>query len=252
MRRILNEEVILSALALLLAGIAPNVFPAAQAGVAKMSLLGKWLLIPAMALLGVVTRVAWGRGHKRLTNRLLAGAAAGFIATIGLEVVRLTSFHAFEGMPGDLPRLMGVLLLDRFMLGPSLASDVLGWAYHFWNGVSFGILFTVFLGRRSLLWAPGYAELIGFGFLLSPAVKALGIGFMGLDMPSMPITVVLAHLAYGLILGLLSRQWVRERGWLLADRAQSAEESREDERVVMAEAHWIADVEPRKPRPSET
>ncbi len=251
MRRILNEEVILSALVLLLAGTAPNIFPAAQAGLAKMSVLGEWLLIPAVALLAVVTLMAWRRGHKRLTNRLLAGAAAGFIATIGLEAVRITSFHAFEGMPGDLPRLMGVLLLDRFMLGPSLASDVIGWAYHFWNGAAFGILFTVLLGRRSLRWALGYAGLIGVGFLLSPAVKALGIGFMGAEMPSMPVTVLLAHLAYGLVLGLLSRQWVREPGWLLANRPQSAVEWLEREHVVTAKADPRADVGPRKARPAE-
>ncbi len=52
------------------------------------------------------------------------------------------------GMIGDLPRLMGVLLTDRFMLGPSLVSDILGYAYHFWNGASFGVIFAVLLGRR--------------------------------------------------------------------------------------------------------
>lgn len=241
MRRICNEEVILSALVLLLAGIAPNIFPAAQAGLAKMSVLGAWLLIPAVTLLGAVTLAAWRRGHQRLTNRVLAGAAAGFIATIGLEAVRLTSFHAFEGMPGDLPRLMGVLLLDRFMLGPSPISDGVGWAYHFWNGAAFGILCTVLLGRRSLLSALGYAELIGVGFLLSPAVKALGIGFMGLDMPSMPITVLLAHVVYGLILGLLSRRWVRERGWLLAKPPQPVAERREQEPIAGSPADRSTD-----------
>ncbi len=215
MQRISYEELILSGLALLLAGVAPNVFPAAQAGVAPMPTLGLWLLLPSVALLGLVTGVAAWRGQRRLVNRLLAGAAAGFIATFGLEAVRATSFHVFEGMPGDLPRLMGVLLTDRFMLGPSRLSDTLGWTYHFWNGAAFGIIFAVLLGRRSILWALAFAELIGIGFLLSPAVKSLGIGFMGLDMPKMPTTVLLAHLAYGLILGVLCRRWIRDTSWLL-------------------------------------
>ncbi|MBI3836622.1 MAG: hypothetical protein HY288_01640 [Planctomycetia bacterium] len=215
MRRISTEELILSGLALLLAGVSPNIFPAAQAGVASMSTLSLTLLLPSVVLLGAVSGLAAWRGHARLYNRLVAGAAAGFVATFGLEAVRATSFHVFEGMPGDLPRLLGVLLMDRFLLGPSLLSDVLGWTYHFWNGASFGIILAVLFGRTSILWTLAYAELIGVGFLLSPSVKSLGIGFMGLEMPSMPTTVVLAHLVYGLILFALCRRWVRESGWLL-------------------------------------
>lgn len=222
MRRIFSEEVVLSALALLLAGVSPNIFPAAQAGFARMSVLALGLLLPSVVLLGAVAGVAAWRGHQRLLNRLVAGAAAGFVATSGLEAVRATSFHVFEGMPGDLPRLLGVLLTDRFMLGPSVLSDVLGWTYHFWNGAAFGIIFAVLFGRKPIRWALLYAQLIGIGFLLSPAVKSLGIGFMGLDMPTMPVTVILAHLAYGLILGALCRRWVRQTGWLLSPPSHNA------------------------------
>ncbi len=218
MRRISTEELILSGFALLLAGVSPNIFPAAQAGLAPMSSLGLWLLIPSLLLLGIVAGVTAWRGHRRLSNRILAGAVAGFVATFGLEAVRATSFHVFEGMPGDLPRLLGVLLTDRFMLGPSLLSDVLGWTYHFWNGAAFGIIFAVLLGRGSILGALAYGLLVGIGFLLSPAVKSLGVGFMGVEMPSMIITVLLAHLAYGLMLGALCHKLVREPGWLLGSR----------------------------------
>jgi hypothetical protein len=206
---------LLSLVALAAVGVAPNIFPAAQAGLAKMSVLAAYLLIPSIVVLGAVLAIALFRGHPRLTNRVLVGLAAGVVATIGLEVVRTVSFR-LGGMPGDLPRLMGVLLTDRFMLGPSLASDVLGYAYHFWNGACFGIIFTVVLGRARVLWALGYGTMIGLGFLASPAVKAMGVGFMGVDMPAMAVTVVVAHLAYGLILGALVRRWLPDDGWLLA------------------------------------
>lgn len=209
-----TEEAVLSVVAWFLAGVSPNIFPAAQAGYAKMDTLATHVLIPSVALLLAILVVSFLRGHHRLARRLLVGAGAGGLATIGLEIVRMTSFH-LGGMPGDLPRLMGVLLTDRFMLGPSPLSDTLGWLYHFWNGASFGILFAVLLGRRSLGWAIGFAQLIGIGFLLSPAVKALGIGFMGLDMPTMPLTVAIAHLVYGILLGSLTRRWLQGDDWLL-------------------------------------
>ncbi len=207
------EELLLSLLALAMAGISPNLFPAAQAGLAKMSFLGTHVLVPSILLLIVVLVVSAARHHARLTNRILAGAAAGFVATLGLEVVRATSFH-LGGMPGDMPELLGVLLTNRFMLGPSAFSNTVGYLYHFWNGVSFGIIFAVLFGRKRIIWALIYAQLIGIGFLLSPAVKAMGIGFMGSQMPAMPLTVVLAHLAFGLILGASGKRWIHDEGWL--------------------------------------
>lgn len=215
MRRLFNEETILSLVVLAAAGVAPNIFPAAQAGFAKMSVLAVIVLVPSIVVLAAALATAIVRGHPRLTNRVLVGIIAGLAATVGLEVVRSVSFR-LGGMPGDLPRLMGVLLTDRFMLGPSLASDILGYAYHFWNGACFGIIFVVGLGRKSMLWAMGYGALIGLGFLASPAVRAMGVGFMGVAMPAMIVTVIVAHLVYGTILGVLSRRWLPDDGWLLA------------------------------------
>ncbi len=216
MRSPFQEEILLSGAILLMAAIGPNVFPVAQAGLANMFVLATRVLIPSVILLGLFLAIAAWRGHRRLFRRTLAGGVAGLLATFGLEAFRATSFHVFEGMPGDLPRLMGVLLTDRFMLGPSTLSDALGFAYHFWNGACFGIIFTVILGRRSMAWAFSYGQLIGVGFLLSPVVASLGIGFMGKEMPSMPVTVVLAHAAYGILLGWLTRRWLHDEGWLLS------------------------------------
>lgn len=210
MKRLIDERIILGAAILGLAGISPIIFPAAQAGLAKMSVLGSLVLLPSLFLLAAVVFVAAVRGHAALLHRVLTGAAAGIVATVGLEVVRIASFQ-LGGMPGDLPRLMGVLLTDRFMYGPSTGSDVLGWTYHFWNGGVFGITFALLLGRRPLVWYLGYGTVIGLGFLASPAVSSLGIGAFGLGMPSMPITVIAAHAVYGWVLGVLHRRLSRRR-----------------------------------------
>ena len=212
MKRLLEGETILSLVVLALAGLAPNLFPAAQAGVAKLSFLGKAVLAPSIILLGGTLLLARSRGYTRLVRRTLAGAGAGLTATLALEVVRATSFR-LGGMPGDMPRLLGVLLTDRFMQGPSLFSDLLGWSYHFWNGAVFGIIFAVVFGPQPLHWFEVYGFLIGLGFLFSPAVSALGIGFLGLNMPAMPLTVILAHAAYSAVLGCLTNRWLgRSRG----------------------------------------
>lgn len=226
MRRLIDEETLLGILVLFLGGISPNLFPAAQAGIAKLSWLATRLLIPSLLWLILVLVVSEWRGHRALVRRALGGAAAGMVATLGLELVRTASFR-LGGMPGDLPQLLGVLLTDRFMLGPSQLSNLLGYAYHFWNGASFGLVFAVLLGRRTIVWTLVWGQLIGLGFLVSPAVKAMGIGFMGLGMPAMPITVVFAHLVYGTLYGRLADRWVAP-GWLFCRVENRKEVSAED------------------------
>jgi hypothetical protein len=227
MKHISKGQLALALLALLAAGIAPNIFPVAQAGFAKMSDLARWFLLPSIGVLVAVIVFTFARGHRVLGGRMIAGVAAGTIATLGLEVVRTTSFH-LGGMPGDLPRLLGVLMTDRFMLGPSTLSDVLGYSYHFWNGACFGLIFAVILGRRSLWWTSIYGTLIGIGFLASPAVQAMGVGFLALQKPSMIVTVVVAHIAYGLILGVLLRRWLPKETWLRIESPASRRPERVD------------------------
>ena len=221
MTRISLEELALSAVTLAAAGVSPNLFWIAQAGYVALPALAVWVLIPSVVVLLAVLAVAARRHQRRLVNRLIAGGLAGGIATIGLEIVRSAGFHLGQ-MPGSLPELLGVLLTNRFMLGPSLWSNVAGWSYHYWNGIAFGVVFAVVLGRKRLWVALLYGDFMAIGFLVSPAESAQGIGFMGSQMPGMPVTVLLAHLAYATILGLLTRRWVRDPEWLLGRPVQPA------------------------------
>ncbi len=204
------EELILTAIVLLMAAVSPIIFVVAQAGYAKLSDLAVTWLLPAFLLMLAVLIFAWRRQLSHLTNCLLAGAGAGFMATVGLEVVREIGFR-LGGMPGELPQLMGVLLLDRFSLGPTLLSNLAGWGYHFLNGASFGVIFTLLFSRVSWWYGLIYGVLIGIVFMASPAVVALGVGRFGVEFGwGFSFTVTLAHLAFGTILGLLAQRWVRQ------------------------------------------
>jgi hypothetical protein len=93
---------------------------------------------------------------------------------------------------------MGVLLFDRFALGPTAASTLGGFAYHFWNGACFGIIFA--LGRFNLpvWWAVPYGAAVGLGFLVSAVVQGLGVGIFGVNFGwHFAATVLTAHLAFG-------------------------------------------------------
>jgi hypothetical protein len=211
---------------LLAASVSPVIFPLAESGRGTMDVLAKVAMLPAIALIAAI----WGLLHRRddpLARHIAVGLAAGAVATIALEAVRLPGFW-LGFMPGNLPRLMGVLLLNQFATGPTLASDIAGWADHFWNGASFGLIYVLLFGtcRR---WAGAiYGVFLGLGFMLSPVVSALGVGFLGLEFSKgFPVTVTVAHATFGTLLGWLAARWL----------GFEASPMREVLEVCIAEAH---------------
>lgn len=194
-------QLFFTVLALLAGAVSPNLFVAAQAGYAKLSHLAIVFLLPSIVLLGIVVIAVTAGGYGKLRKQIYIGLLAGILATLGLEVVREIGFR-LGGMPGEMPQLMGVLMLDRFAMGPNWLSNLVGWAYHFWNGASFGLIYSLLLGRPPAWSGIVFALLIGVGLMISPVVVAMGVGIFGSQFGiGFPITVILAHIAFGSILG---------------------------------------------------
>jgi hypothetical protein len=194
-------------LLLVAAAVSPLIFPIAESGRSSMDVLAKVALLPAAALLLITIAMLYRFDHS-LARAGAVGLASGAAATVALEAIRLPGFW-LGFMPGNLPRLMGVLLLNQFAAGPSLKSDVAGWAYHSWNGASFGLIYVLVFGTCRRWVGTAYGVLLGFGFMLSPVVSALGVGFMGLEFSKgFPLTVTVAHAAFGLALGWLTAAWL--------------------------------------------
>lgn len=193
---------IIRAFIILIASVGPLAFPLAQLGYATLHDLALIALLPSVGALAAVWATA--RRHRPDVADIVArGVAAGAIATLALEAFRYPGFR-LGFMPGNLPRLMGVLLLDRFALGPSVWSDLTGFAYHFWNGAAFGTIFLAVTGGRSIALAILYGVVIGIGFLVSPVVQSLGVGLFGRDFGwTFAATVLCAHVAFGATLGVL-------------------------------------------------
>jgi hypothetical protein len=186
-----------------LASVAPNAFPMSLMGYGSLHQLALTLVLPSAAALVIAWIALTRTGMATLAQALVRGALAGPVATVALEAVRYPGFR-LGFMPGNLPQLMGVLLLDRFALGPSTASNLAGFAYHFWNGASFGIIFSVLAIGFSRWWAVPFGIAVGIGFLVSPVVLALGGGPFGRDFGwTFAATVLTAHAAFGVVLGTL-------------------------------------------------
>ena len=197
-----SRSLALRAVLLGLASVAPNIFPASQMGFGTMHHLAITFMLPAAVVMIAMWLVA-RRATPLVASLVWRGALAGALATFALEAIRYPGFR-MGFMPGNLPQLMGVLLLDRFALGPSLWSNLAGFAYHFWNGASFGTIFVLLAMGTSRWWAVPFGVAVGVGFLASPVVLALGVGPFGRDFGwHFAATVLTAHVAFGAALALL-------------------------------------------------
>lgn len=185
------------------AAAAPTAFPLSQMGMGSLHELAVKLVIPAALFLVAAFVFLQATGRHQTARLMLVGAAAGAVATLALEAIRYPGFK-LGYMPGNLPDLMGVLLLDRFAQGPSAASTLAGFGYHIWNGACFGMIFVLLKGKFSNWWALPYGIAVGLGFLVSPVVQALGVGLFGKDFGwHFAATVLTAHATFGAALSAL-------------------------------------------------
>lgn len=213
-------ELMLTALALVPAAVGINILVVALTpGMPNMNLLTKAVLLPSIALLLVVWGVAHRLGFARLTNRIWTGIWVGAVSTAALDIIRLTGF-SLGWLPGNNPRMFGVLILDQMARGPSDFSDFVGSLYHFWAGATLGLTYTLLVGRTrwwgGLIFGGGFVEL---GMMTTPPmVVAMAVGYFGLKYGrgwEVLATSVPAHIAFGTVLGLLLERYTKHKGWIL-------------------------------------
>ena len=212
-----RPELLLTLGGLVAAATGPNVLVVALTpGMPEMPFWARYVLLPSIGLLAVVWAGAGWRGHARLTNRIWVGLWAGAAATGILDAIRLTGFH-LGLMPGNMPRMFGVLILNQMALGPTLGSDIIGYLYHYWTGACFGLAFTLLMGRFRWWGAVIWGLVIEIGMMTTPPmVVAMDTGYFGVKFgPGLFATSFTAHVAFGITLGLLVERYVRHDGTLL-------------------------------------
>lgn len=210
------KEIILTALALVPAAVGPNILVVALTpGMPSMDLLTQYALLPSLALLIIVLIIAHRLHLDRLTNRIWTGVWVGAASTAALDVIRLAGF-SLGWMPGNLPRMFGVLILDQMALGPDDVSDLVGGFYHYWVSACFGLTYTLLIGRTRWLGGVIWGLIIEIGMMTTPPmVVAMDTGYFGLKQGFGVLGVSLtAHVAYGIVLGLLLERYTKHQGWI--------------------------------------
>jgi hypothetical protein len=152
------------------------------------------------------------------------GAAAGLAAAVAYDLFRLPFVVGYVDRVGPawlrmplfkvFPRFGAMILGQPFTGGQadsrfSLTAHLIGWVYHFSNGLTFGVMYMALIGdgrRRSWLWAVLMAAGLEVAMLFTPYT-----GFFGIS-PTYRFVVatMAAHLVFGVVLGLLARRMARQ------------------------------------------
>ena len=177
--------------------------------------------IPATALLILIAFIDLAKGDRRLWRAVVIGAVGGLLASFAYDLYRLpwviTAIDKIGPMCLRLPLYKVFPQFGAMILGQpyplqqtdsqyKLLTHVVGWLYHFSNGVTFGVMYMALIGdatRRSWLWAIVLAVGLELAMLFTPYT-----GFFGIPLTALFIVVTLtAHLIFGVALGLFARKW---------------------------------------------
>jgi hypothetical protein len=153
--------------------------------------------VPAMgALVAVGLVVARRPDQRRLRTALITGTVGGLLGTVGYDAFRVP--FAAAGLRVFAPiESYGVLLLGAD--SSSQWTSFAGWAYHFSNGIGFGVAYAaVALGRR-WWWGVLWAMVLETVTIVTPFAAMYGlrgkVGLIGI--------AYAAHVAYGYPLGVV-------------------------------------------------
>lgn len=213
-----KKEKILTPIALIAGGLSPLLVVFASAKIIPMPLLFWGIDVPGMLVLVGILLYSKQSGLHRLYHRLLIGIIGGILLTMALDVVRVSGVHL--GYLGD-----SVSLFGRMIVGEGMKAELtplnysLGALYHFFNGISFGVLYSIVFGRTRW-WGPVLFSVffVELGMMtLPPMAKMMGpfgIDKFGTVWNGMFIVTLLAHAAMGITFGIVNQKWGRDKGLL--------------------------------------
>jgi len=192
-------------------------------GLCPMRIFTPFIFLPALGLLSVFAWLDWAKGDGQLWRAVWIGLVGGLAAAVTYDIFRLPFVYAREwGIASVFPPLKLFSVFPRFgamVLGQpveqpsySLATQVVGWLYHFSNGATFGVMYLAIVGeasRRPWAWAVLFALALELGMLFTPYPTVFRI----------PVTLrfvlvtIAAHSLFGIGLGLSARRLAQQFPW---------------------------------------
>lgn len=144
----------------------------------------------------------WARqtGRKDLAEALAIGFFGGLLGTLAYDLVRVPAHLSGQRIFAPIGAY-GVWIAGA--ANSSRYTDLIGWSYHFSNGLTFGVMYTLWMRKRHWGWGILWGLTLETIALLSP----FGRIFYLVGNYQAIITAYYGHIAYGLPLGLAAYGW---------------------------------------------
>ena len=167
--------------------------------------------VPSVVLLFALTAYARWIDAQVFVRCVVVGVLGGLVSTVAYDawrfLVQSTGLFRYNGF-------VAIYIFGSWISGlpaTSREAAVVGWVYHFWNGVSFGTFYTLAFGRRRWPWGAAY------GVLMEACMLGLFPFFLQVtDRVDFIVVSLTGHLVYGTVLGLLAQRhaanWTDARG----------------------------------------
>src|SRR3954471_2585514 len=188
-------------------------------GLCSMRTFVLFALLPSILLLALIAILNHFKGDQKLSRAVLIGSIAGLAAAFAYDLFRLPWVIGYAQQIGPawlrlplfkvFPQFGAMILNQPFTSAQpskdfSPAAHVIGWIYHFSNGLTFGIMYMALIGdaiKRSWLWAIALAAGLEVLMLLTPYTS-----FFAIRITALFVAVTLtAHILFGITLGRLAR-----------------------------------------------
>lgn len=177
-----------------------------------------WVYVPGFIVLVLIILGTYRR-YPDICRRIVGGLAAGAMATLALDAVRQAGvIHGW--LPGDTPVMFGKMATGSSTFGVVYP---VGLFVHYCNGANFGLFYAFVWGRRrtwgaAVGWATVWALIVEAGMMLGPPMGPM-VGPFGVRYawPQLFLVTLVAHIAFGVALGLLTQALLTDddRGGLL-------------------------------------
>jgi hypothetical protein len=194
------------------------------------------ILLPSTVALYGIAILDRNRGDGRLWRAVILGTLAGLVGAVAYDIFRLPFVYSDAWGLGriGIPQMplfkvfprFGALILGQPIEQPSysLAANLIGWAYHFSNGATFGVMFAaMYVGAREATVgdsgapeSPSAPQRSAATTVVKPiacsTLMAVGIelcllaspyaSFFGIQLtPRFIVVTMIAHIIFGLGLG---------------------------------------------------
>ncbi len=150
--------------------------------------------------------------------------AAGAVASFALEAIRIPGYMLTKWLPMDsMISVPGLLLTEKIsslaevknvIMQSGVAMNLyhapidvfmVGALCHFWNGATFGIIYALIIGKGRWWYGMIWAFIIEIVMMLAPYLIMMKgpFGIEHMDGYNLFVMTLIAHLAFGAVLGIL-------------------------------------------------